>query len=66
VVHGDAKSSKLIGRRIEQVELPEGVSIGAVVRGEQVHEFLPSHEIALNIVDAVFDLALVLVIPNSG
>ncbi len=36
VVHGDAKTSKLIGRRIEEIDLPEGVSIGAVVRGEQV------------------------------
>jgi trk system potassium uptake protein TrkA len=36
VVHGDAKTSKLIGRRIEQIDLPEGVSIGAIARGEQV------------------------------
>jgi len=36
VVHGDAKSSKLIGKQIDQVELPEGVSIGAVLRGDQV------------------------------
>jgi trk system potassium uptake protein TrkA len=36
VVHGDAKSSKLIGKLIEQVELPEGVSIGAILRGAQV------------------------------
>ena len=36
VVHGDAKSSKLIGRRIEEIDLPEGVSIGAIARGEKV------------------------------
>jgi trk system potassium uptake protein len=36
VVHGDAKTSKLIGRRIEQIDLPEGVAIGAIARGEQV------------------------------
>jgi trk system potassium uptake protein TrkA len=36
VVHGEAKSSKLIGKLIEQVELPEGVSIGAILRGTQV------------------------------
>ncbi|MDR3393895.1 MAG: Trk system potassium transporter TrkA [Parasulfuritortus sp.] len=36
VVHGDSKTSKLIGRRIEQIDLPEGVSIGAIARGELV------------------------------
>lgn len=36
VVHGDEKSSKLVGRRIEQVPLPEGASIGAILRGETV------------------------------
>jgi trk system potassium uptake protein TrkA len=35
-VHGDAKTSKLIGRRIEQIDLPEGVLIGAIDRREQV------------------------------
>jgi trk system potassium uptake protein TrkA len=32
IAHGDAKSSKVIGRRIEQLELPKGVTIGAIVR----------------------------------
>jgi trk system potassium uptake protein len=36
VVHGDAKSSKLVNRRLDEVELPEGVSIGAILRGEEV------------------------------
>ncbi len=36
VVHGDAKSCKLVGRRIEEIELPKGTTIGAIVRGEQV------------------------------
>lgn len=36
VVHGDERSSKLVGRRIEQVRLPEGASIGAILRGETV------------------------------
>ena len=36
VVHGDEKSSKLVGRRIEQVPLPEGASIGAILRDETV------------------------------
>jgi trk system potassium uptake protein len=36
VVHGDRESSQLIGRRIDEVELPLGSAIGAVVRGNQV------------------------------
>jgi trk system potassium uptake protein TrkA len=36
VVHGDAQSSKLAGRRIEEIRLPAGATIGAVVRGEEV------------------------------
>ncbi|NNM60649.1 MAG: Trk system potassium transporter TrkA [Steroidobacteraceae bacterium] len=36
VVHGDADSSKVIGRRIEEIALPEGTTLGAVVRGEDV------------------------------
>ena len=36
VVHGDASSCKLVGRRIEQIDLPKGSTIAALVRGEQV------------------------------
>ncbi len=32
IAHGDASSSKVVGRRIEQVELPKGATIGAIVR----------------------------------
>ena len=36
VVHGDADSSRVIGRKIEDIALPEGTTLGAVVRGEEV------------------------------
>jgi trk system potassium uptake protein TrkA len=36
IAHGDAGSSKVIGRTIEDIKLPKGASIGAIVRGEQV------------------------------
>lgn len=32
VAHGDAKSSKVVGRRVEQINLPKGTTIGAIVR----------------------------------
>ncbi|QKK10477.1 MAG: Trk system potassium transporter TrkA [Pseudomonadota bacterium] len=36
VAHGDAKTSKVVGRAIEDISLPPGTSIGAIVRGDQV------------------------------
>ena len=36
VVHGDTGSSRVVGRRIEAIDLPPGTTIGAVVRGEAV------------------------------
>jgi trk system potassium uptake protein TrkA len=36
IVHGDERSSRMVGKTVGQIPLPEGASIGAVVRGEQV------------------------------
>ncbi|HKT73362.1 MAG TPA: Trk system potassium transporter TrkA [Steroidobacteraceae bacterium] len=36
IVHGDEHTSRVVGRRIEEIALPEGTSIGAVVRGDRV------------------------------
>lgn len=36
VAHGDRASSKVVGRKIEEIKLPTGTTIGAIVRGEQV------------------------------
>ncbi len=36
VAHGDPGSSKVVGRAIEEIKLPKGATIGAVVRGEEV------------------------------
>jgi trk system potassium uptake protein len=32
VVHGDVRHSRVVGRRIEQIDLPQGATIGAIVR----------------------------------
>jgi len=32
VAHGDSKSSKVVGRRLDEIELPKGVTIAAIVR----------------------------------
>ncbi len=36
VAHGDSRSSKVVGRTIEEIKLPPGTTIGAVVRGKEV------------------------------
>ena len=36
VVHGDKKTSALVGRRVEDVKWPTGCHLAAVVRGEEV------------------------------
>ncbi len=36
VAHGDERSSKVVGRRVEEIKLPPGTTIGAVVRGDEV------------------------------
>ncbi len=36
VVHGNERSSRVVGRRVEQIKLPDGASIGAIVRADEV------------------------------
>jgi trk system potassium uptake protein len=47
IAHGDAKSSKVVGRRIDELDLPRGVTIGAIVRRRAApgtdHEVIIAH-----------------------
>jgi len=36
VAHGDAQTSKVVGQAIEDIKLPPGTTIGAMVRGKEV------------------------------
>ncbi|WP_207060749.1 Trk system potassium transporter TrkA [Motiliproteus sp. SC1-56] len=36
IAHGDRRSSKVVGRAIEEIDLPPGTTIGAIVRNDQV------------------------------
>jgi len=36
IAHGDSQSSKVVGRRLDEIRLPPGASIGALVRGDDV------------------------------
>jgi trk system potassium uptake protein TrkA len=36
VVHGDASTSKVIGRQLQEINLPPGTTIGGIIRGKKV------------------------------
>ncbi|MAX33230.1 MULTISPECIES: Trk system potassium transporter TrkA [Halomonadaceae] len=36
IAHGDAHSSKVVGKTIDHIDLPSGTTIGAIVRGKEV------------------------------
>jgi len=36
IAHGDKNTSKVVGRRLDEISLPEGTTIGAIVRNEKV------------------------------
>jgi trk system potassium uptake protein TrkA len=46
VARGDRRTSKLVGRRIEELTLPPGAGIGAIVRGEgdEQQVVMPHHD----------------------
>ncbi len=54
IAHGDASSSRVVGRRISQVKMPDGASIGAVVRGESI--LMPQHDPVIEAEDHVIVL----------
>ena len=36
IAHGDANSSKVVGKAVRDIGLPEGTNLGAILRGEDV------------------------------
>ncbi|MBL4679808.1 MAG: Trk system potassium transporter TrkA [Pseudomonadales bacterium] len=36
IAHGDSKSSKVVGKSLDEIDLPESTTIGAIVRGNDV------------------------------
>ena len=57
IAHGDHRSSKVVGRRLDEINLPEGTTIGAIVRRSEVliaHDHLriqPDDHVILFLVD---------------
>lgn len=59
VVHGDETTSKVVGKRIDEVPLPPGTTIGAIVRGDTV---LMAHD---NIVIQSGDHVILFIVEKS-
>lgn len=51
VAHGDSETSKVVGRCIDEIKLPEGASIGALVRGDEV--MMAHHDVMIRAEDHV-------------
>lgn len=51
VAHGDEKSSKVVGRAVEEIRLPSGTTIGAIVRRDQV--IMAHHDMVIEADDHV-------------
>jgi trk system potassium uptake protein TrkA len=51
VAHGDRRSSSVVGRAIEEIKLPKGSSIGAIVRGDEV--IIAHHDVVIESDDHV-------------
>ena len=45
IAHGNSENSKVIGKTVEQIKLPEGTTIGAIIRGEEV--IMAHHDIRI-------------------
>ena len=45
VVHGDKENSRVVGRQRKDLKLPPGVTIGAIVRGDDV--IMPHHDMVI-------------------
>ncbi len=51
IAHGDANTSRLVGRRLDRVRVPPDVAIGAVVRGDKV--YMAHHDVVIEADDHV-------------
>ncbi len=62
IARGDVRSSKLVGRRVKDINLPEGARFGVVVRGQgdACEVLMPHHDLVVETDDHV-----IIFIPNK-
>ena len=51
IAHGNSENSKVVGKTVEQIKLPKGTTIGAIIRGEEV--IMAHHDIKIENEDHV-------------
>ena len=51
IAHGDAASSRVVGRRIDEISLPSGTTFGALMRKDEV--IIPHHDTVIEPEDHV-------------
>jgi trk system potassium uptake protein TrkA len=51
IAHGDRAGSRVVGRRLDEIELPPGTTIGAIVRGDEV--LIAHHDVVIEAEDHV-------------
>ncbi|HIF79772.1 MAG TPA: Trk system potassium transporter TrkA [Gammaproteobacteria bacterium] len=51
IAHGDVTSSSVVGRRIEEISLPSGTRVGALLRNQEV--IIPHHDTVIEAEDHV-------------
>ncbi len=62
IARGDLRTSRLVGRRIEEISLPAGARFGAIVRGKDAEckVLMPNHELVIQEGDHV-----IIFLPNK-
>jgi trk system potassium uptake protein TrkA len=55
IAHGDRKSSKVVGRKVEEIDLPKGATIAALVRGRPLIDPRDSRRAADEVIIAHHD-----------
>ena len=45
IAHGDSATSKVVGKKVEDIKLPKGTTIGAIIRGDEV--IMAHHDIVI-------------------
>ncbi len=58
IAHGDRKSSRVVGRKVEEIGLPKGATIAALVRRDPLHELRDGRRPAGEVIIAHHDTVI--------
>ena len=58
VAHGDRKTSKVVGRRVDEIDLPHGVTIGAIVRESGERQLVTRGDLLVPLLEATREVLI--------